>query len=290
MRIRGLSLVLLLFLAPALEAEVGFRLPSGARSRANTARGYLIRQDALPWGPDGNTVQPNFPQLAALRYGGTLAPGASAPDVTGLHVTDYEAALTMIASLDPEWCRQVGGTPCRPGRPSQQESHDAQYWSFGSRVIERARELGAGHSPDPEGKTPVELTGPDAGKPGEALAFGVSGCDPLRWRWVASPGIVRGRGNAVTVTFQQDGVYTVTVIGTGGNCAQASRTVTVGNIATPPPPPPPPPEEEEEEPGPTDPPEEPGNPPAKACEDVVKELEPLLRQMLQVIESGKPPA
>ncbi len=267
-------------LAPALEAEVGFRLPNGARSRANTARGYLIRQDALPWGPDGNTVQPDFPQLASLRYGGTLAAGGSAPDVTGLHVTDYEAALTMIASLDPEWCRQVGGTPCRPGRPSQQESHDAQYWSFGSRVVERARELGFGHTPDPtDHKTPVELTGPDAGKPGEALAFGVSGCDPLRWRWVAAPGIVRGRGNAVTVTFQQDGVYTVTVIGTGGNCAQASRTVTVGNIATPPPPPPP-----------DDKPEEPGTPPAKSCDDVLKELEPLLRQMLQVIASGKPPA
>lgn len=286
MRIRSLFLVVLLSLAPALEAEVGFRLPNGARSRANTARGYLIRQDALPWGADGNTVQPNFAQLATLRYGGTLAADTKAPDVSGLHVTDYEAALTMIASLDPEWCRNVGGTPCRPGRPSQQESHDAQYWSFGSRVIERARELGFGHTPEPAGKIPVELTGPDVGKPGEPLAFGVAGCDPLRWRWVAAPGIVRGRGNAVTVTFQQDGVYTVTVIGTGGNCGQATRTVTVGNIATPPPPPPPPPDEGEE----PETPEEPQPPPAKSCEDVVKELEPLLRQMLQVIESAKPPA
>lgn len=286
MRTRSLFLVVLLSLAPALQADVGFRLPNGSRSRANTAKGYLIRLDALPWGADGNTVQPNFIQLAALRYGGTFAADTKAPDVSGLHVTDYEAALTMIASLDPEWCRNVGGSPCHPGRPTQQESHDAQYWSFGSRVIERARELGFGHTPDPEGKTPVELSGPDAGKPGEELPFGVSGCDPLRWRWMAAPGIVRGRGNAVTVTFKQDGVYTVTVIGTGGNCGQATRTVTIGNIATPPPPPPPP----DDEPEKPETPEEPGTPPAKSCADVVKELEPLLRQMLQVIESGKPPA
>lgn len=288
MRTRSLFLIMLLSLAPALQAEVGFRLPNGARSRANTAKGYLIRQDALPWGADGNTVQPDFVQLATLRYGGTLAPDTKAPDVSGLHVTDYEAALTMIASLDPEWCRNVGGTPCRPGRPTRQESHDAQYWSFGNRVIERARELGFGQQPTaPQGKIPVELTGPDVGKPGEALAFGVAGCDPLRWRWVAAPGIVRGRGNAVTVTFQQDGVYTVTVIGTGGNCGQATRTVTVGNIATPPPPPPPPPNEEREQP---QEPQEPTPPPARACEDVLKELEPLLQQMLRVIQSGRPPA
>ena len=49
MRTRSLFLVVLLSLAPALQADVGFRLPYGSRSRANTAKGYLIRLDALPF-------------------------------------------------------------------------------------------------------------------------------------------------------------------------------------------------------------------------------------------------
>lgn len=280
-----LSLSLFLVFSASLAADVGFRLPAGALSRANTAKGTRIRQEILPWGPDGNTVQPNFPQLAAARYGGTLAADTKAPDVTGLHVTDYEAALIMIATKDPEWCRQVVDSPCHPGTPTQQESHDAQYWSFGGRVIQRARELGLAEAPPANEKIPVKLNGPDVGEPGQALAYGVEGCDPLRpFRWSAPGGFVRGRGNAVTVTFQNRGVFTVSATGSG-NCGSASMTVNVGDVETPPPPPPPP---DPEVPPPPPPPPPPTT--GKACEDVLKELEPLLRQMLQVIESGRKPA
>lgn len=280
----GMTLFLFFFLALSVAADVGFRLPQGSLSRANTARGYRIRLDVLPWGPTGNVPQPNFPQLAAQRYGGELAADTRAPDVTGLHASDYEAALIIIASKDPEWCRAFGGAPCHPGQPTEQETHDAQYWSFGNRVIQRARELGLGEAPPPNQKIPGKLNGPDTGKPGEPLAYGVEGCDPLRpWRWSAPGGFVRGRGNAVTITFPQNGVYTVSALGSGG-CGDAAMTVTIGDVATPPPPPPPT--------DPTDPTEEPTEPtnppPASTCEEVLEKIEPLLRQMLEAIESGRP--
>lgn len=277
----GLTLFLFLFLALSAAADVGFRLPNGAVSRANTARGYRIRLDVLPWGPTGNVPQPNFAQLAAQRYGGELAADTRAPDVTGLHASDYEAALIMIATKDPEWCRSLGGSPCHPGQPTEQETHDAQYWSFGNRVIQRARELGLSEPAPPDQKIPGKLSGPDSGNAGDPLAYGVEGCDPLRpWRWSAPGGFIRGRGNAVTITFSQDGVYTVTAIGSG-NCGNAAMTVTIGDVVTPPPPPPPPPD-------PTDPPPPP--PPAEKCEDVLRKIEPLLRQMLEAIEAGKAPS
>ena len=290
MRKRSLGMTLLLFLALAVSAaaDVGFSLPPGSVSRANTAKGYRIRLEVLPWGPTGNVPQPNFAQLAAQRYGGELAADTKAPDVTGLHASDYEAALIIIASKDPEWCRSVGGSPCHAGQPTEQETHDAQYWSWGSRVIARARELGFHEPPPPDNKTPGKLNGPDAGKPGDSLAYGVEGCDPLRpWRWSAPGAFIRGRGNAVTITFPENRVYTVTAIGSG-NCGDAAMTVTIGDIATPPPPPPPPPPPDPTDP--TDPPPPPPPPPAEKCEDVLKKIEPLLRQMLEAIESGKPSA
>lgn len=287
MLLRRLSVALALsfFVASSLAADVGFRLPPGALSRASTAKGTRIRQDVLPWGPDGNTAQPNFPQLAAARYGGTFAPDTKAPDVAGLHVTDYEAALIMIATKDPEWCRQFSEGPCHPGTPTQQESHDAQYWSFGGRVIQRARELGLSDAPPPDGKIPVKLTGPDLGEPGQPLAYGVEGCDPVRpFRWSAPGGFVRGRGNAVTITFPEKGVFTVAATGSG-SCGSATMIVNIGDVETPPPPPPPPPDPAEPPPPPPPPP-----PAGNACEEVLRELEPLLRQMLDKIESGRQPA
>lgn len=285
MRKRSLGMTLFVFLAFALSAaaDVGFRLAPGSVSRANTAKGYRIRLDVEPWGPTGNVPQPNFAQLAALRYGGELAADTKAPDVSGLHASDYEAALIMIATKDPEWCRSVGGSPCHPGQPTEQESHDAQYWSFGGRVIQRARELGLNEPAPTNNKIPGKLTGPDSGQPGDSLAYGVEGCDPLRpWRWSAPGAFIRGRGNAVTVTFPENRVYTVSAVGSG-NCGDAAMTVTIGDIPTPPPPPPPPdPDETEPDPPPT--------PPAGKCEDVLKKIEPLLEQMLEAIKSSKPPA
>ncbi len=281
-----LFLILALALAAApSRADVGFRLPNGARSRANTAKGYMIRLDIRPWGPDGNTPQPDFARLAGLRYGGTLAADTSAPDVSGLHATDYEAALIMIAAKDPEWCRQAGGLPCHPGQPTQEESHDAQYWSFGNRVIEHARELGLAEAPDPAHREPIVLTGPDSGDKGKALAFVASGCEPRRWQWTAPGGFIRNaRTSAVTITFAEDGVYTVTAGGSGGNCKEAVTTVTIGQ-----PPPQPPPVEPEEPAGP-DQGEEGGggtdNPPAATCEEAIKalrELKPVLERLLRAI-------
>ncbi len=288
-----LTLAVLLAAAPS-RADVGFRLPNGARSRANTAKGYMIRLDIRPWGPDGNTPQPDFARLAGLRYGGTLAADTSAPDVSGLHATDYEAALIMIAAKDPEWCRQAGGLPCHPGQPTQEEAHDAQYWSFGNRVIEHARELGLAEAPDPAHREPIVLTGPDSGDKGKALAYVASGCEPRRWQWTAPGGFVRNaRTNAVTITFPEDGVYTVTAGGSGGNCKEAVTTVTIGQPVIPQPPVGP--TDPDGEPGdptgpadPTDPtdPTDPNTPPAATCEEAIKalrELKPVLERLLRAI-------
>lgn len=297
----GLLLLYVLIVALALaavpiRADVGFRLPNGSRSRANTARGYMIRLDIRPWGPDGNTTQPDFARLASLRYGGSLAADTSAPDVSGLHATDYEAALIMIAAKDPEWCRQAGGLPCHPGEPTQEEVHDAQYWSFGNRVIERARDLGLAEAPDPAHREPIVLTGPDSGDKGKALAFVASGCEPRRWQWSAPDGFIRNaRTSAVTITFPEDGVYTVTAGGSGGNCKEAVRTVTIGQpVVTEPPvdPDPTDPTDPDTPDGPTGP-VDPDAPPAATCEEAIKalrDLKPVLERLLRAIPLDPEPA
>lgn len=145
---------------------VGFVLPPGTRSRANTDEPQAILQQFLPWGDSGNDTRDEFsipgsPEnnrfLATFqgRYG-KARPGQPIPDAPGLHHTDYEAALTEIATSNPGWFAQRGfGSATGSRNPSRQEVFDAQYAAnIHQEVIDEARRLGLGSGGDGGGTAP----------------------------------------------------------------------------------------------------------------------------------------
>lgn len=143
---------------------VGFVLPPGTRSRANTDQPQAILQQFLPWGDSGNDTRDEFSapgspennrflETFQERYG-RARPGQPIPDAPGLHHTDYEAALTEIATSNPGWFAERGfGSATGRTDPSRQEIFDAQYaFSIHQQVIDEARRLGlasgGGTTPD----------------------------------------------------------------------------------------------------------------------------------------------
>jgi hypothetical protein len=135
---------------------VGFVLPPGTRSRANTDQPQAILQQFLPWGDSGNDTRDEFSapgspennrflQTFQGRYG-KARPGQPIPDVPGLHHTDYESALTEIATSNPGWFAERGfGSATGRTDPSRQEIFDAQYAAnIHQEVIDEARRLGLG--------------------------------------------------------------------------------------------------------------------------------------------------
>jgi hypothetical protein len=141
---------------------VGFKLPPGTKSNAKNLKvpGTPIDQSADPWSlckdpwtncPTPDKV-PQFNQLLCKRYGQPRLPNDPLPHYgqTALHITDFQAALEMIALKDPGWFKLKGygpgpGVP-QPGEtiyPTELESHDAQYaWNICKTVIAHAKELG----------------------------------------------------------------------------------------------------------------------------------------------------
>lgn len=118
---------------------VGFILPSGAQSNATNLQSYpfTINASVNPWGFLNNPYgvpnpqqQSEWIQLVGQRYGQPV-PGDVLPYPGGAyHSTDFQAALTAIADLDPGWFQKQGygpGPRGLNGKPTQLEVHDAQY-------------------------------------------------------------------------------------------------------------------------------------------------------------------
>ncbi|MES1243779.1 MAG: hypothetical protein ABUT39_19395 [Acidobacteriota bacterium] len=139
---------------------VGFKLPAGTKSNAKNLQvpGSVIDQSADPWsilsdpyGVPTPAQQAQWNQLCCQRYGQPKS-GFILPEPGGaLHSTDYQAALTAIAQLDPGWFVRMGFGPGPSGpnpSPTQVEYHDAQYaQGISDQVIQHARELQLAQTP-----------------------------------------------------------------------------------------------------------------------------------------------